>query len=132
MFLIEGNNRGTVEGTPRPVFQSGRDEKGSDLSVGNLTARGKIRLMPDEHPTCFRIASEQPPIPVGTAVNLSHPNGHAEFCSILYPLQVRISPVKWKGLLGDAPRGLLLLRSSCVTSNANNLRRQNSAEFPGI
>src|SRR5260221_13577424 len=53
--------------------------------------------MPDEHPTCFRIAGEQPPIPVGTAVNLSRPNGHAEFCSILYPLQVRIGAIKWKG-----------------------------------
>jgi hypothetical protein len=27
---------------------------------------------------------------------------------MLYPLQVRISPVKWKGSLGDAPRGLFL------------------------
>jgi hypothetical protein len=27
--------------------------------------------MPDEHPTGIRIAGEQPPIPVGTAVNLS-------------------------------------------------------------
>ncbi len=64
--------------------------------------------MPDEDPTGFRIAGEQPPIPVGTAVNLSRPNGHGEFCSILYPLQVRISPIKWKGPLGDAPRGLFL------------------------
>jgi hypothetical protein len=64
--------------------------------------------MPDEHPTRFRIAGEQPPIPVGTAVNLCRPNGHAEFCSMLYPLQVAISPIKWKGPLSDAPRGLFL------------------------
>jgi hypothetical protein len=31
--------------------------------------------MPDEDPTGFRIAGEQPPIPVGTAINLSRPNG---------------------------------------------------------
>jgi hypothetical protein len=31
--------------------------------------------MPDKHPTGFRTAGEQPPIPVGTAVNLSGPNG---------------------------------------------------------
>jgi hypothetical protein len=31
--------------------------------------------VPDEHPTRFRIAGEQPPIPVGTAVNLSRSNG---------------------------------------------------------
>src|SRR5439155_16905917 len=40
--------------------------------------------MPDEYPIGIRITGEQPPIPVGTAVNLSGPNGHAEFapCSI--------------------------------------------------
>src|SRR5258708_12960329 len=63
-----------------------RDEKGSDLNVGGLSTRGKIGLMPDEHPTCFRIAAGQPPIPVGPAVNLSRPNGTAEFSSVLYPL----------------------------------------------
>jgi hypothetical protein len=40
--------------------------------------------MPDEHPIGIRITGEQPPIPVGTAVNFSGPNGHAT-CSILYP-----------------------------------------------
>ena len=34
--------------------------------------------MPDEDPTGFRIAGEQPPIPVGTAVNLSRPNRRFE------------------------------------------------------
>src|SRR5947209_17712944 len=52
-----------------------RDEKGSDLNVGGLSTRAKIGLMPDEHPTDIRIAGEQPPIPIGTAVNLSGLNG---------------------------------------------------------
>jgi hypothetical protein len=41
--------------------------------------------MSDEHPTRIRIDGEQPPIPVGTAVDLSGPNGHAKFavCSLL-------------------------------------------------
>jgi hypothetical protein len=43
--------------------------------------------MPDEYPTRIRIAGEQPAIPVGTAVDLSGPNGHAKFapCSRSYP-----------------------------------------------
>jgi hypothetical protein len=101
MLLIEG----TIAGPARELLGQysnqaqeflllwsvpSRDEKGSDLNVGNLATGGKIWLMPDEHPTRFRIAGEQPPIPVGTAVNLSHPNGHAESL----PLQVRISPVE--------------------------------------
>ena len=64
--------------------------------------------MPDKHSTGFRIAGEQPPIPVGAAVKLYRANDHAEFRSMLYPLQVRIRPVKWKGPVGDAPRGLFL------------------------
>ena len=82
-----------------------RDEKGSDLNVRDLSTGGKIRLMPDKRPTGFRIAGEQPPIPLGTAVNLSRPNSHPEFCSMLYPLQVRSA----RGPLGDSPRGLFLL-----------------------
>jgi hypothetical protein len=39
--------------------------------------------MPDEHSTAIRIAGEQPPVPVGTAVNLSDPNGHGIY-SMLY------------------------------------------------
>ncbi len=43
--------------------------------------------MSDEHPTRIRIDGEQPPIPVGTAVDLSGPNGHAKFapCSLSFP-----------------------------------------------
>jgi hypothetical protein len=41
--------------------------------------------MPDEYPIGIRITSEQPPIPVGTAVNLSGPNGHAELAPMLHP-----------------------------------------------
>src|SRR5258707_4853902 len=52
-----------------------RDEKGSDLNVGGLSTRGKIGLMPDEHATDISIAGEQPPIPAGTAVNVSRPDG---------------------------------------------------------
>jgi hypothetical protein len=59
-----------------------RNEKGSDLNVDDLASGGKIGLMPDEHPTSIRIAREQPPVPVGAAVNLSGPNGHAKFPSI--------------------------------------------------
>jgi hypothetical protein len=55
---------------------SGGDQKGSDVNVGDLAARGKIGLMPDEHATGIRIASEQPAIPVGTVINLSGPNSH--------------------------------------------------------
>jgi hypothetical protein len=51
--------------------------------------------MPDEYPIGIRITGEQPPIPVGTAVNLSGPNGHAEFAP-------RSSPYKFIALLGGA------------------------------
>jgi len=57
--------------------------------------------MPDEDPTRFRIAGQQPPIPVGTSER-----PRIAPCSA--PLQVRISPIKWKGRVGDAPRGLFL------------------------
>ena len=40
--------------------------------------------MPDEHPPGVRIAGEQPSIPVGTAVNLSGPNGPRGICSMLH------------------------------------------------
>ena len=43
--------------------------------------------MPDENPTGFRIAGEQPPIAVGTAVNLSHPNGR-ELLHALIPFKL--------------------------------------------
>ena len=43
--------------------------------------------MPDEDPTGFRIAGEQPPIPVGTAVNLSRPNGR-ELLHALTPFKL--------------------------------------------
>jgi hypothetical protein len=55
---------------------AGRDQKGSDVNVGDLAPWGKIGLMPDEHATGLRIAGEQPAIPVGAVVNLSSPNGH--------------------------------------------------------
>ena len=41
-----------------------RDQKGSDLNVRDLSTRGEIRLMPDEDPTGFRSACEQPPSPL--------------------------------------------------------------------
>ena len=41
--------------------------------------------MPDEHPSGIRIAGQQPSIPVGTAVNLSRPNGHGGICSLFRP-----------------------------------------------
>jgi hypothetical protein len=56
---------------------AGCDEEGSELNVGHLAARRKIRLMPDEYPTSTGVVSEQPPVPISTAVNLSSPNGHA-------------------------------------------------------
>jgi hypothetical protein len=54
------------------------DKKGSDFKIGDLSARGKIRLMPDKNPTSIGIAREQPPIPVSTEVKLSGSNRHAE------------------------------------------------------
>jgi hypothetical protein len=60
-----------------------RDQKGSDLNVGDWATRGKIRLMPDEHPIGVRIGGEQPPIAIGAVVNLSGPNGHAKFAPML-------------------------------------------------
>jgi hypothetical protein len=83
-----------------------RDEKGSDLNVGGLSTRGKIGLMPDEHPTDIRIAGEQPPISVGTAVNLSGPNDRELLHAV--PLEIGISPINWKGRLGNAPRRVFL------------------------
>jgi len=47
------------------------DKKGSKLDIGNLATRGKIRLMPDEHPVGITIDGEQPSITVGAVVNLS-------------------------------------------------------------
>jgi hypothetical protein len=41
------------------------DKKGSKLDIGNLATRGKIRLMPDEHPVGITIDGEQPSITVG-------------------------------------------------------------------
>jgi len=38
------------------------------FEMGNVAS-----LVPDEHPSCIRVAGQQPPIPVGTAVNLSRP-----------------------------------------------------------
>jgi hypothetical protein len=116
MLLIEG----TIAGPSRePLGQCSnqaqeflllwsvpsRDQKDSDLNVGNLATRGKIRLMPDEHSTCFRIADEQPPIPVGTAVNLSHPNGHANFAPYSTLFKLGSARLNGRGCLGDAPRG---------------------------
>src|SRR6266513_898218 len=57
------------------------NEEGSDLNVGDLAARRKIRLMPDEYPPSIGVVSEQPPVPVSAAVNLSSPNGHATLLS---------------------------------------------------
>ncbi len=72
--------------------------------------------MPDEDPTGFRIAGEQPPIPVGTAVNLSSERPRIAACS--NPLQVRIARLNGKG--GSVmPRAVYsFLRSSCLTSAA--------------
>ena len=53
------------------------NEEGSDLNIGHLAPRRKIRLMPDEYLPIIRVMSEQPPVPVSAAVNLSSPNGHA-------------------------------------------------------
>ena len=62
--------------------------------------------MPDEDPTGFRIAGEQPPIPVGTAVNLSRPSGR-ELLHALTPFKLGSSD-KWKGRVSDATSGLFL------------------------
>ena len=64
---------------------AGCNEERSDVNVSHLAAGGKIRLMPDDYPPSIRVVSEQPPVPVSAAVNLSSPNGHAKFapCSTL-------------------------------------------------
>jgi hypothetical protein len=77
-----------------------RDEKGFDLNVRDLSTCGKIGLMPDEHPTDIRIAGEQPPIPVGTAVNVSRPNGR-ELLHALTPFKLGSARLNEKGRLGD-------------------------------
>ena len=42
--------------------------KREQFEMGNVAS-----LVPDEHPSCIGVAGQQPPIPVGTAVNLSRP-----------------------------------------------------------
>jgi hypothetical protein len=68
--------------------------------------------MPNEDPTGFRIAGEQPPISVGTAVNLARPNGRELLHALtLFKLD---RPIKWKGRVGDAPRGLFSFDKSAA------------------
>ena len=82
-----------------------RDEKGSDLNVRDLSTGAKIgSCLTNARPVSGSRASNHRS-PLGTAVNLSRPNSHPEFCSMLYPLQVRIA----RGPLDDSPRGLFLL-----------------------
>ena len=72
-----GSSRSRFQSVARVLlFRSiaGRGEKGSDLNIGDLATRGKIGLVPDEHSATVGIKGEQPPIPVGTAANLSGPN----------------------------------------------------------
>src|SRR5262249_8606157 len=56
----------------RPVANG--DEKGADLNIDHFTPGGTVRLMPDKHPAGITIMREQPPIPIGTVVNLSSPD----------------------------------------------------------
>ena len=79
-----------------PWSVTSRNKKGSDLNVGDLATRGKIGLMPDEHPTDIRIAGEQPPIPVGTAVNLSGPNDR-DLLHALTPFKLGSARLNEKG-----------------------------------
>jgi hypothetical protein len=85
---------------------AGRNEKGSDLNVGHLPARRKIGLVPHENPTAIGIDGEQPPIAVGTDVNGSGPNGHAEFyssCSTLALAHIcGEGPLRTEGSAGRA------------------------------
>ena len=64
------------------------NKKGSKLDIGNLATRGKIRLMPDEHPVGITIDGEQPSITVGAVVNLSSSNGH----TTLFPPSIATVP----------------------------------------
>jgi hypothetical protein len=85
---------------------AGPNEKGADLNVGHLPARRKIGLVPHENPTAIGIDGEQPPIAVGTDVNGSGPNGHAEFyssCSTLALAHIcGEGPLRTEGSAGRA------------------------------
>jgi hypothetical protein len=81
--------------------------------------------MPDEHPSGIRIAGQQPPIAVGTAVNLSRPNGHGGICS-LFPQLVAAGAVRHPQAKGRRfklryYRNPLLLPARRSSSNADAL-----------
>jgi hypothetical protein len=58
--------------------------------------------MPDEYPTSIRVVSEQPPVPVSPAVNLSSPNGHATFSHGCTATNVRSANANLKARVGVA------------------------------
>ena len=66
--------------------------------------------MPNEDPTGFRIAGEQPPIPVGTAVNLSRSNGRGS----LHALALQGQP-DYQGRLAHAHQRRQIINASSST-----------------
>ena len=74
--------------------------------------------MPDEILPVSGARCEQPPIPVGTAANLSRPNGH-ELLHALTPLLVRIARLSGKGGSATQRAVYSFVHSSCLTSAAS-------------
>jgi hypothetical protein len=52
-------------------------KKGANFNVRGLPPGGKIRLVPNEHPSSIDVAGEMPTIAVGAVIKLSHLNSHA-------------------------------------------------------
>ena len=46
-------------------------EKGADVEVRYPTARGQVRLVPDEHAISVRFPAQKPPISIGAAIKFS-------------------------------------------------------------
>ncbi len=57
--------------------------------------------MPDEYPPSIGVVSEQPPVPVSAAVNLSSPNGHATLLSRSHRYQCASSCLTSAARRGD-------------------------------
>ena len=46
-------------------------EKCADIDLGYMTARGRVRFMPDEHALRIGLAAQKPAISAGAAIKLS-------------------------------------------------------------
>jgi hypothetical protein len=48
-----------------------RAQKGADVEVGNLTTRGRVRFVPDEHTVGFVVAAQKTPVSICAAIAVS-------------------------------------------------------------